>query len=115
MAVHQVSVSDGPLLGHESEGRQEVVVTVRQRVPPLIERLPLLLLLLLSLNYHVAGVLLDENLALLFPAPTPSSLPLTDINEEHDAAADEDEDNTDVDACLGPKMSVNEGVYDHTE
>ena len=42
MSVHQVPVGDRPLLGHQGEWGEEVIVTVRQRVPPLIDRFLLL-------------------------------------------------------------------------
>ena len=53
MSVHQVAVGDRPLLGHQSQGRQEVVIAVREGVLPLVllasasqwHRLLLLLLL----------------------------------------------------------------------
>ena len=38
MSVHQVAVGDRPLLGHQSQGRQEVVIAVREGVLPLVLR-----------------------------------------------------------------------------
>ena len=111
VAVHQVSVRDGPLLGHQSQRRQEVVVTVRQRVPPLIDRLLVLPLVL----HHHPRVFLDENFALLFSASTSSSPPLADVNEEHEGAAGDYEDDADVDVGLAAETHVNRGVCDDTE
>ena len=48
------------------------------------------------------------------PSASPS-LSLTDINEEHDDAADDHEGDTNIDASLGTKASINDCVHDDTK
>ena len=110
MSLYQVAVSDGPLLGHESERRQEVVIPVRERVPPLVH-----------LSRAVQpGLLLPLHLGhgcfvLLPPPPTPSSLPLTDIQQQQDDTADDKKDDTNIDRGLAAESPVNHGVQKDSE
>ena len=110
MSLHQVAVSDGPLLGHESERRQEVVIPVRERVLPLI-----LLPRTVQPGQPLTLRLSDGCFVLLLPPLTPSSLPLTDIEQQQDDTADDKKDDTNIDRSLAAETLVNQGVQKDSE
>ena len=110
MSLHQVAVSDGPLLGHESERRQEVVIPVRERVLPLI-----LLSRTVQPGQPLSLRLGHGCFVLLLPPLTPSSLPLTDIEQQQDDTADDNKGDTNIDRSLAAETLVNQGVQKDSE